>query len=220
MASTKIVLIEDEFFAASHLKEVLTSQGYWVTGVFHSGEEFLRSTDWQFDAAVVDIFLSGEITGLDLAAKLNERSKPFIFLTANQDAHTLKSAARLAPRAYISKPFQANDVKAALEIISLSLVPKLQVRRANGVSELHPGEIIFVRSDGVYVEIQTLTEKIVQRKLLKEIIDELPPSFIRVHRSFLVNADFIEQRSATHLTMKGHFIPISRSYKSDLDALS
>ena len=55
MANTRIIIIEDEFFAADHLADLITSLGYQVVGVFHSGEEFLKGTDWQFDAAMLGI---------------------------------------------------------------------------------------------------------------------------------------------------------------------
>lgn len=217
MAKIRIIIIEDEFFAANHLRELLTSLGYWVVGVFHNGEDFLRSADWNFDAAIVDIFLSDRLTGLDIAEKLNERMKPFIFLTANQDAGTLKNAARLAPKAYISKPFQTNDVRAALEMISLGLMSKIQIRAAHGVEELHPGDILFIRSDGVYIEIVTIDKKVVQRKLLKDIEPFLPSSFVRVHRSYIVNTTYISQRSSTLLWLQGHEIPVSRSYRKNIE---
>lgn len=218
MRKIRVVIIEDEFFAAQHLSDVITRFGYWVVGVYHSGEEFLAETDWNFDAAVVDIFLSGEITGLGVAEKLKDRRKPFLFLTANQDERTLKDAARLAPTAYISKPFKNNDVSAALEIISHQLAPMLQLRGTHGVEEINPNDIIYIQSDGAYIEIHTLNTFIVQRKLLKDIADELPNAFIRVHRSYLVNCNFIEQRTATHLIVRGNReIPISRGYKENLD---
>jgi DNA-binding LytR/AlgR family response regulator len=218
MRKIKVIIIEDEFFAAQHLSDVITNFGYWVVGVYHSGEEFLAETDWNFDAAVVDIFLSGELSGLGVGEKLKDRRKPFLFLTANQDERTLKDAARLTPTAYISKPFKNNDVSAALQIISHQLAPMLQLRGTHGVEEINPNDIIYIQSDGAYIEIQTLNTFIVQRKLLKDIIDELPNAFIRVHRSYLVNCNFIEQRTATHLIVRGgHEIPISRSYKENLD---
>lgn len=215
MSKTRVVIIEDEFFAASHLEELLTALGYKVAGIFYSGEDFLQQTSWDFDIAVVDIFLSDNITGLDVAEKLNERLKPFVFLTANQEKQTLRAAARLAPKAYISKPFQENDVQAALEIISHALMPKIQVRTLHGIEELSAGDIVYVQSDGVYIQITTTTGKITQRKLLKEIQDELPASFLRVHRSFLVNTQYIEKRTATTLTLKGETIPISRSFRAE-----
>lgn len=215
MNKTRVVIIEDEFFAAAHLEDLLTTLGYEVCGVFYSGEDFLKHTGWDFDTAIVDIFLSGSITGLDIAEKLNGRLKPFIFLTANQDSQTLKAAARLTPKAYISKPFQQNDVQAALEIIAHGLMPKIQVRTLHGIEEISSGDIVYIQSDGVYIQIHTITGKITQRKLLKEIQDELPASFIRVHRSYLVNTQYIDKRTATTLTLRGETIPISRGYRAE-----
>ena len=219
MLKARIIIIEDEFFAATHLKDLVDSLGFWVTDIYHSGEDFLRNTNWQFDAAIVDIFLSEKINGLQLAEKLKDRKKPFIFLTANQDSHTLKEAARLQPVSYISKPFKPNDVTAALEIIAHRLPKMLEIRGASGVELLNPNDIVFIKSDDVYIELHTLKGMVVQRKLLKDIMEELPESFVRVHRSYLVNVNYIEQRTATHLTLRGNTIPVSRSYKANLPSL-
>ena len=217
MAKCRLIIIEDEFFAANHLKQLVASFGYWVVDMYHSGEEFVKANKWDFDAAIVDIFLSETLTGLDIAAKLQERQKPFLFLTANQDSQTLQQAARLGPKAYISKPFQTNDVIAALEIIGHTMAAPISIRTARGVEELHPSDILYVKSDGVYIEIQTLSESIVQRKLLKEIEQELPASFVRVHRSYIVNTSYIDQRTASTITLRGHELPVSRNYRQNLD---
>lgn len=219
MPKLKVIIIEDEFFAASDLSAIIKELGYWVSGMYDSGEEFLKATQWDFDVAVVDIFLSEKISGLDLAAKMNERQKPFIFLTANDDARTLKQAARLAPKAYITKPFKPNDVAAALEIIAHQQPELLEVRTGGGIATLNPNDIYLIKSDGAYIEIFTENSTIVQRKLLKDILAELPDSFVRVHRSFLVNANFVEQRNATSIIVKGHEVPVSRSYKPNLSIL-
>lgn len=219
MHKARIVIIEDEFFAAEHLKDLINSLGFWVVGVYHSGEDFLNDTAWNFDAAIVDIFLSAKLSGLDIGRKLKEQKKPFVFLTANQDAKTLREAAHLQPVSYITKPFKPNDVAAALEIIAHGLPKMLEVRGANGIEKLNPNDIIFIKSDGVYVELHTVNGMVVQRKLLKEIVDELPDFFLRVHRSYLVNINFIEQRSSSHLILKGQEIPVSRSFRESLTIL-
>ena len=119
MPISKIIIVEDEFFVATHLSNLVSSLGFEVAGIYHSGEDFFNETDWTFDAAILDIFLAEELTGLDVAEKLKEKNKPFIFLTANQDVQTLKKAVVLSPSACLSKPFQQNDVDAALTLLSL-----------------------------------------------------------------------------------------------------
>lgn len=217
MSKSKIIIIEDEFFAANHLSDLVTSLGFLVVGIYHSGEEFLQETDWTFDAAIVDIFLSKKMTGLDVAEQLKERQKSFIFLTANQDSKTLREAARLSPKAYISKPFKANDIVASLEIISHNLSPKLKIRGAHGIELLNIDEILFIKGDGAYIEIHTRNGVTLQRKLLKEIEEELPVFFIRVHRSYLVNENYIEFNTSNSITINKVEIPVSRSYRGNLN---
>ncbi|MFT4661641.1 MAG: DNA-binding NarL/FixJ family response regulator [Patiriisocius sp.] len=114
----RIVIIEDELFAVEHLIKVVKSLNHEVVGDYYSGEEFLENADWNFDIAIIDIFLADKLTGIDIAKEMNKRQKIFIFLTANKDSKTLTKAAKLRPSAYLTKPFQVNDVTAALEIAS------------------------------------------------------------------------------------------------------
>ncbi len=212
-----IVIIEDEFFVAKHLKELIEGKGYVCKGIFRSGDRFINETDWDFDVAMVDILLSTEFTGLQVAEELNKHNKPFVFLTANKDMRTLESAARLSPKTYLTKPFNPNDVLAALEAIKYQLPALIEIQDVHGKRTINPTDIVFVTSDRSYVEIQTLKEKIVQRKLLKELEEELPDSFIRVHRSYVINRNFIESKSGSDVMVGGYKIPVSRNYKDALE---
>lgn len=216
MRRIKAVIIEDEFFVAHQLSDLIEGLGCDVVSIHHSGEEFLNETDWQFDIAVVDIFLSNALTGLDVGKELSDRNIPFLFLTANQDEQTLREAALLRPSAYLTKPFQKTDVVAAFEIVKAGMTPKISIRTNNGTEELNPNAIFYIKADGGYVEIFSEAGKIVQRKLLKDLLDELPDNFVRIHRSYAINTFFIESRSANYITVKGEKFPISRSFKKHL----
>lgn len=212
MSNLRTVIIEDEFFAADHLAGLINRLGYEVKGVFHSGESFLQETDWDFDMAIIDIFLSDHMLGLDVARHMQERKKPFIFLTANKDQITLKKAALLNPKAYISKPFNENDIAATLAIIHAQSADRIKVKSATGSKDIHPNDIIYIKSDGSYIEIQTTQKKYVQRKLLKEIETELPENFARIHRSYIANMDYLEEKRTDEIVVGGYAIPVSRGY--------
>lgn len=215
MRQVNVVIVEDEFFVANHLKELIEQYGFRVCGVYHSGEQFVQQTDWKFDVAIVDIFLSDKMDGLQVAEHLNTHHIPFFFLTANQDSHTLREAARLSPRAYLSKPFNTNDIRAVLEMISHEASEMIQVRSNHGTEEINPNNIYFIKSDGAYIELHTSKGRIVQRKLLKDINESLPPFFERVHRSYIVNRNYIEKRTATYLFVSGVQIPTSKNFKKN-----
>jgi DNA-binding NarL/FixJ family response regulator len=120
---SRVIIIEDEMFVLIHLKKIVSSLGYTVVDTYYNAEDFLFETNWNFDVAIVDILLSGKLTGLDIAKSLRKKHKPFIFLTANQDSFTIKEAAKLGPAAYLSKPFQNAEIEAALTILKLKIKP-------------------------------------------------------------------------------------------------
>ena len=122
---SRIVIIEDEFFVQIHLTKILTNLGYQVVNSYHCTEDFLEETDWNFDIALVDIFLSETLTGIDAAKEIKQKQKPFIFLTANQDSTTILEAAQLGPSAYLTKPFIEADIEAALTILKLKVAPSI-----------------------------------------------------------------------------------------------
>lgn len=122
---SRIIIIEDEFFVQIHLTKILTNLGYQVVNSYHCTEDFLEQTDWNFDIALVDIFLSETLTGIDAAKEIKQKQKPFIFLTANQDSTTILEAAQLGPSAYLTKPFIEADIEAALTILKLKVAPSI-----------------------------------------------------------------------------------------------
>ncbi|MEM6516204.1 MAG: LytTR family DNA-binding domain-containing protein [Bacteroidota bacterium] len=84
-------------------------------------------------------------------------------------------------------------------------------------SKIYLGDLQFVKSEGNYVEFHSVSKKTLEREKLKEILEKLPPNFIRVHRSYIVNKNEIDSYNSTTVFMKsGQEIPLSRTYKSNL----
>lgn len=212
MRRARLVIVEDEFFAANHLRDLLVELGQDVVGMFDSGEEFLQNTQLEFDAAILDIFLSEKLTGLDIAEELKRKKKPFVFLTANQDKETLTQAARLKPVAYLSKPFKENDVEAALEILNLELGTLIRVTDTYGSRDISSNDILFLKADGNYTKVVTHEKTYTLRSTLREMLDQLPGGFSHIHRSYVVNEIHVTQRSRNQLLIGEHLIPISRSH--------
>jgi len=68
------------------------------------------------DIVLLDIYLRGNATGIDLAGTLKEESIPFIYLSANDSPSVLEAVKATQPSGYIVKPFREKDVPTALEI--------------------------------------------------------------------------------------------------------
>lgn len=108
-----VLLVEDDAEAAVALTEALDAAGHRVVGPFHSAEAAEAATALHpIDVALLDINLSGEATGVDLARSLKARwGVPVIFLSG--DVSAAAANAELAA-AMVIKPYTWRDVLDAL----------------------------------------------------------------------------------------------------------
>jgi transcriptional regulator with PAS, ATPase and Fis domain len=65
---------------------------------------------------LVDIFLKGTFTGIDLAMQLNKSNIPFIYISANSNQGVLEAAKTTNPYGFIVKPFRERDLLVTLDI--------------------------------------------------------------------------------------------------------
>ena len=79
-------------------------------------------------------------------------------------------------------------------------------------------EIIFIESLSDYIKIHVSDRSVTTKQKISHIQSILPGNFIRVHRSFIVNKDFIQTYSKEKIEINGSNIPISRTYKSQVMA--
>jgi DNA-binding NtrC family response regulator len=115
--SGKILIVEDQWIEANDLQVILEREGFEVTGIAKSVELALSLLqDDRPDMVLLDIFLKGEQTGIDLARILAGRRIPFIYLTANSDTQTLEAAKATHPYGFLVKPYRDKDILVALEI--------------------------------------------------------------------------------------------------------
>jgi len=113
----KILIVEDEFIIADVLAGILKTAGYEVCGIADSVKEALELID-AFDPEFVllDIYLKGKLTGIDLAHRLTEKNIPFIYISANSNQKVLEAAKVTNPYGFVIKPFREKDVLIALDI--------------------------------------------------------------------------------------------------------
>jgi two-component system, NtrC family, response regulator HydG len=113
----KILIVEDQFIEANNLQMILERAGYRVCEVARSVPMALKIVDRERpDLVLLDIFLRGPLTGIDLARTLRERNIAFVFLSANSNKQTLDAAKATRPYGFLVKPFREKDVLVMLEI--------------------------------------------------------------------------------------------------------
>ncbi|MCD6063606.1 MAG: response regulator transcription factor [Flavipsychrobacter sp.] len=89
--------------------------------------------------------------------------------------------------------------------------------KANGCFEkIFYDEILYVRAMQNYVVIQTQTKRHTVYLTVKNVGDYLPPSFIKVNKSYIVSIDKVDRISRDEIIIGEHAIPISRSNKDQV----
>lgn len=82
--------------------------------------------------------------------------------------------------------------------------------------KLYFDDVLLIKGLGNYVEIFTEHKKHIYYKSLKELIENLPEDFMRVHNSYIVNMANIDGVSDNQVLIKKHKIPVAKTYRQCL----
>src|SRR5258705_5140491 len=117
ITNNKILIVEDELIVARDIRKTLERNGFKIIGVARAVEKAVSiiedTAPW---LVLVDIFLKGNLTGIDLAKQLNEKSIPFIYISANSNQQVLEAAKATNPFGFIVKPFREKDLLVTIDI--------------------------------------------------------------------------------------------------------
>ena len=74
-------------------------------------------------------------------------------------------------------------------------------------------DVRFVEALGDYVHIVTGSSKLIVYSTMKAVEEKFPASrFVRVHRSFIVNVNYIQELEDNSVLVEGKLIPVGQTY--------
>lgn len=116
--SQRILIVEDEEGLALHLSFLLKRIRYTPLEPVAYGEEAVeKAAALKPDLVLMDINLAGKMDGIEAARLINQQHNiPVIFLSALADDAVIAEAAGSAPYAYLVKPVNEADLRAAIDI--------------------------------------------------------------------------------------------------------
>lgn len=225
--NAQILIVEDEVIIGEFLASIIKSAGYQNVQLVHSAEEGAECLEnVNYDLAIFDIRMEEEESGLKLANLLNLRQEscPLLFITAQSDPVLMAHALKKKPYAYLTKPIKKPDVIAA---VSLALAgtnkkeeARLQFKDGWEMVQLKKGEVIYLEADGNYVKVVTPKKNYLVRYTLSWFKDQLnEPRFVQIHRSRLVNFDYVEKIGQGSVRVFGVELDVSKSGAKNLKAL-
>ncbi|MCB0647801.1 MAG: response regulator transcription factor [Saprospiraceae bacterium] len=245
MHSISCLLIEDEVHSQDLLSSIIHEYCPQIRLIgmadsVKSAYDFLQNNDVEL------IFLDIELedgNAFELLNILPERNFYIVFTTA-YDSYAMQ-AFKVEAVDYLLKPYSPKDVIQAVhkvmsrqEKLSVAALKKLLLDKhdtggsrislstSEGISLVHPADIIYCTADGAYCTIFLKDQSYVMvSKTLGDIESMLDPEdFIRVHASHLVNINrvkkYLRDDGGVLLMENGKQIPISRRKKQEfLDRL-
>ena len=118
MSDIRVLIVEDEPLIAEDIAQGLKKNEFLVSAVVYSKEDAIEQLNTNLpDMVLLDINLSGEMSGIEIAEKINTQFNiPFIFITSYSDKQTLEKAKFTEPSGYIVKPFNEASLYSTLEI--------------------------------------------------------------------------------------------------------
>jgi CheY-like chemotaxis protein len=117
MASSRILIVEDEQSIAGLLKSSLEKCGYNIVGSVATGEEAIwEAHKHQPDLILMDIHLTGGMDGIEAATQIRLNSRiPAIFVTGDMEDGLLEQAKAAEPLGFVLKPFTAKELQRTIE---------------------------------------------------------------------------------------------------------
>jgi two-component system, LytTR family, response regulator len=246
----RVLIVDDEPLARTALAQILAARP--DVERFDSASDAIeaqeRLSKHSYDVMLLDISMP-ELSGLELLGRLQQYGRPLpsVVLVTAHAQHAVAAFEKHAVD-YVLKPFSSERVNQALEFAFrrtateraarfVELMPHLPVLqqksfkiaiKSNGrILFIDPHELVVVQAEGNYVLLQQQTGSYLLRESISTIAEKLKPyGFVRIHRSVLVNASFVQEirpcaTGEYELRVRGgKEYTVTRTYKKNLKALA
>jgi DNA-binding LytR/AlgR family response regulator len=224
------IVVDDEPLAVQLLEAYVRKTPFLdLKGSFSNGKEafaFLQDND--VDLLFCDIQMPN-LSGMELSKMLPERTR-IIFTTAFSNYAI--DGYKVHALDYLLKPISYEDflaaAKHALEVISAQkaseAAPKSEassifVKTEYKLQKIEFSDILFIEGlkDYVKIYLSGSSEPVLTLMRMKTMEEQLPSStFVRVHRSYIVNIKKIDAIERGRIIIGQHRLPIGDSYEQGL----
>lgn len=216
----KIGICDDEYYMRQKVREEIDDYYKSLdirTLTFASGQELLNAVEKDssdYLCIFLDIEMDG-MNGLETARQLKRKHAhiPVILLTGHTE-YAMNGYEVEAFR-FLSKPLKKEKLNEALKAAERTGLHQKKIRVMSGSQEIYISchDILYIKSENVYLRIVQKDGSCLIRGKLKEQIQLLPKAlFYQVHRSYIVNMLYIKSFDGKHILLgDGTRIPVSSS---------
>jgi two-component system, LytTR family, response regulator len=219
------VIVDDEPFARKLLEDFLQKvPGFSLAGSYSSALKALEVLQKKkVDVIFIDVQMP-DISGIEFLKTLEK--KPLIVLTTAYAEFALEGF-DLDAADYLLKPFDFQRFLKATHKITARLTKSAEELSSEGserseymfikdgtkLVKVKLSEIQYIKGLREYVTVHTADKKIMSLQSMKNLEQELPDYFARVHNSYIISLHAIQTIGKGEIEVAGEKIPIGITYK-------
>lgn len=175
----------------------------------------LRENPWFSDIIFLDIEL-GKENGVEIAKRIRRKNEECILIFITGYSEYVFHGYEVGALNYILKPFKEQKIqevlKEALHRLDKRKEHFISVMCGSSLCRVAVREICYISS-----KLRKLTVKTKDREWefygkLADLEESLPPGFVRIHQSYLVNMLYVERINKDSVLINGQRLPVSRRY--------
>lgn len=223
----KVAIFDDDKTDRELLKKLIRQccdSNVWNAKLveFPNGESLLNNfTPGDFNIYFLDIYMGG-MTGVEVAEKIRKHDENAIIIFTTSSEEFYREGFDVGALHYLVKPINYAKVQDAMNrcIKPLGEITRqIEIKVGKNIIKVKLVDIQYIEVFGNACHIHMGENKIVTYTPLNDIeklINE--KSFLRCHRSFLVNMRAIYQKTSDGLIMKnGDLIPVPKNNRTSIN---
>lgn len=190
------------------------------TVIFNSGDALLSDYKVYFDIIIFDIDMPGT-NGMDTAKRIREVDKNVTILFMTNIAQYAIDGYAVEAVDYVIKPIGYYEFSMKFQKAISKAVQKkshtIVLDTVEGVRHVKTSEIWYVEVMSHYLLFHVDGAVYKVRGSMKEQMEILIPyNFCRVHKSYLVNLEYVEEIQTKSVLVKTDEVPLGRMFKDEL----
>ncbi|RYZ55204.1 MAG: response regulator [Sphingobacteriales bacterium] len=235
-----ILIVEDEDIWIRNLQLSLEDFGFDVVSTAKSlSEALIAFKEHHYDLVLLDIHLDGKNTGIELGKILTSiYKKPFIFITASFDSHTMQEAAAARPSAYLTKPVNTSSLFIAIQnalhnfsvhhtasIVDMNetMFQSFFVKNGSKYKKIDWQDVVYLSSGKNYISVFNARDKAeypirssLQNALHYIIPQKMQSQFVQINRSEVVQLQFILEITGDQIRTEYKTFTLSEGFSKDI----
>ncbi len=228
-----VIIVDDEYLAQKLLQDYVSKvESLQLVATCSNAIEAMNAlNDHQVDIMFLDIQMP-DLTGLELVKSLEQ--KPAVIFTTAYSEYAV-DAFNLSVVDYLLKPFdfprfiQAINKAIGTEQPKVAGVQKMEadtISKSNDfitvkadykLYKINYDDLLYIEGQHEYVTFHTTQRRITALFALKDLEEILPKEkFVRVHKSYIVSFEHIQDLDKSDVTVAGIKVPVGASYRDEL----